>query len=99
VTLEGWKILLLRCATLRADRVSLASPQRDEWDSYRSILDQLSDKDTREDYGIKKSSLATVRTTIDELRQSGVSLSDLEGDLDLVTQKLIELKPELERQY
>lgn len=75
---------------------TLASQQRDEWDSYRSILDELSDKEACEDYGIKKPSLAAVRTAIDELRQSGVSLGELQGDLDIVVQKLIELKPELE---
>jgi hypothetical protein len=76
---------------------TLAPQQRDEWDSYRSILDELSDKETCEDYCIKKPSLAAVRTAIDKLRQSGLSLSDLEDDLEIVTQKLIELKPELER--
>lgn len=76
---------------------TLDSPQLDDWDSYRSILDELMDKDTRDSYDIKKPSVATVRAAIDALRQSGISLSELEEDLEIVTQKLIELQPELER--
>lgn len=76
---------------------ALESQQLDDWGSYQSIFDALSDKETCEDYNIKKPSVATVRTAIDALRQSGKSLSDLEDDFEAVVQKLIELKPELER--
>ena len=55
------------------------------------------DKDTRDSYDIKKPSVATIRSAIEALRQSGVSLSELEEDLEIVTQKLIELHPELEK--
>lgn len=76
---------------------ALDSQQLDDWDSYESILDELMDKDTRDSYDIKKPSVATIRAAIEALRQSGMSLSDLEGDLEVVTQKLIELQPELEK--
>ena len=76
---------------------TLDSQQLDDWSSYQSILEDLLDKDTRDSYDIKKPSIATVRAAIEALRQSGMSLSDLEGDLEIVTQKLIELQPELER--
>ncbi|ARO87959.1 hypothetical protein EBAPG3_009370 [Nitrosospira lacus] len=76
---------------------TLDSQQLDDWSSYRSILGDLLDKDTRDCYYIKKPSVATIRAAIEALRQSGMSLSDLEGDLEIVTQKLIELQPELER--
>ena len=76
---------------------TLASQQLDEWESYQTILDQLLDKDTRDCYDIKKPSVATIRAAVEALRQSGISLSELEGDLEIVTQKLIELQPELGR--
>lgn len=76
---------------------TLDDHQLDDWESYQSILDELMDKDTRDSYDIKKPSIATIRAAIEALRQSGLSLSDLEDDLESVTQKLIELQPELER--
>ncbi len=78
---------------------TLDSQQFDDWSSYQYILDELSDKDTCDCYDIKKPSLSTVKAAINALRQSGISLSELEEDLEIVTQKLIELQPELERQY
>lgn len=76
---------------------TLDTHQLDDWDSYESILDELMDKDTRDSYDIKKPSVAAIRAAIEALRQSGMSLSDLEDDLEIVTQKLIELQPELEK--
>lgn len=76
---------------------TLDSPQLDDWDSYESILDELMDKDTRDSYDIKKPSVTTIRAAIKALRQSGIPMSDLENDLEIVTQKLIELQSELER--
>jgi hypothetical protein len=35
--------------------------------------------------------------TVPSLRHSGMSLTDLEAEIEIVTQKLVELKPELER--
>lgn len=78
---------------------TLDSQQLDDWSSYQYILVELSDKTTCECYDIKKPSLSTVKAAINALRQSGISLSELEEDLEIVTQKLIELQPELERQY
>lgn len=78
-------------------QLTLDSQQLSNWSSYQSILNELLDKDTRDSYYIKKPSVATIRAAIAALRQSGVSLSKLEGDLEIVAQKLIELQPELER--
>ncbi len=46
-----------------------------------------------------RAAVATIRATIEALRQSGISLGDLEGDLEIVTQKLIELQSELEKKF
>lgn len=76
---------------------TLDSQKLDDWNAYEFILEELLDKATRDSFDIKKPSVATIRTAIDALRQSGMSLSDLEDDLEIVTQKLIELQPELEK--
>jgi len=46
-----------------------------------------------------RAAVATIRAAIEALRQSGISLGDLEGDLEIVTQKLIDLQPELEKKF
>jgi len=74
------------------------SPKLDEWDLFESIATDLADKETRDDYDLKKPSLSVLRAAIDALRKDGNSMDDLAGDLDMVAQKLIELKPELAKQ-
>jgi hypothetical protein len=76
------------------------SPKLDEWDSFESIVTDLFDKEAREDYdlNIKKPSLSVLSAAIDALRKEGNSMDDLAGDLDIVAQKLIKLKPDLEKQ-
>lgn len=76
------------------------SPKLDEWNSFESIVTDLSDKEAREDYdlNINKPSLSVLRAAIDALRKEGNSMDDLAGDLDIVAQKLVELKPELKKQ-
>ena len=73
------------------------SAKLDDWDLFESIVTDLAEKETRDDYDIKKPSLSVLRAAIDALRKEGNSMDDLAGDLDMVAQKLIELKPELEK--
>lgn len=73
------------------------SPMQEEWDAFESIVDELSDKDVRQDYGIKKPSLPMIRAALEALHKEGKSYSELLNDVDLVIEKLIELTPELER--
>jgi len=73
------------------------SAKLDEWDSFESIVKELADKETLDDYELKKPSLSVLRAAIDALRKEGNSMDDLAGDLDMVALKLIELKPELEK--
>lgn len=76
------------------------SPKLDEWNSFESIVTDLSDKEAREDYdlNINKPSLSVLSAAIDALLKEGNSMDNLTADLDKVAQKLIELKPELEKQ-
>lgn len=68
-----------------------------DWEYFESIVEQLADKDTREDYNLKKPSMPAIRAAIDALRASGKSLEELDADLELVADKLIETSPDLER--
>lgn len=75
------------------------SPKLDEWNSFESIVTDLSDKETRDDYelNINKPSLSVLRAAIDALRKEGNSMDDLAADLETVAQKLVELKPDLKK--
>ncbi|MBN1970364.1 MAG: hypothetical protein JW870_13430 [Candidatus Delongbacteria bacterium] len=68
-----------------------------EWDEYESIYDDIDDPDFREAYEIKKVSLSLYRSAIIELKKEGYSLSNLNDDIDIVIQKIIELKPEIQK--
>lgn len=69
-----------------------------EWDEYESIYDDIDNPDFREAYEIKKVSLSLYRSAINELKKEGYSLSNLNDDVDIVIQKIIELKPEIQKE-
>jgi hypothetical protein len=69
----------------------------DDWDSFESIVVDLDDRETRDEYDMKKPSMAMIRTAVDVLRKEGHTMDDLAGDLTLVAEKLLQLKPELGR--
>ena len=79
-------------------KVKDEDPKMNEWDLFESIVTDLEDKETRDDYDLKKPTLSILRAAIDALRKEGNSMDDIAGDLDMVAQKLFELKPELEKQ-
>lgn len=87
----------------QAEKDSYDSPEGvpeekiEEWQVYSDVWDSLCDADTRADYGIKKPSLALFRDAWTQLRAEGVSTGDLE-DLDALVDRLLELKPELNRE-
>ena len=62
-----------------------------------SILSELDDPDTRETYGFKKPPITIVREAIRELEEEGRTLDDLAGDIHSVAEKILELRPDLQR--
>jgi len=74
----------------------LSDELEDEWDNYCSVWDELSDKDVREDYEIKKPSLAKLRQAWAAAKAEVEDNDDL-SDVGLIADKLLELFPELER--
>lgn len=67
-----------------------------EWDLYTSAWDELSDRETREEYDLKKPSLAKFREAWKALREEIEDIDDL-SDPGLIAEKLIELYPDLQR--
>ncbi len=80
-----------------ADLEAQGSKLAEEWSSFERLVDELSDRETCEDYGIKKPTLAMIRAAVEELRKGGKSLDELETEPELVTDKIIEMRPEMER--
>lgn len=74
------------------------SAQAQRWEIFEDLWDELCDAELRADYEIKKPSMAAFRTAIKELEADGVDLLDIEGDIDTVIDKLIELNPSLSRE-
>lgn len=71
--------------------------QMEEWEAYENIYDEITDPDFREDYEIKKISLSVYRAAIEELRKEGKKLPELADDVDVVVEKITEMKPELRK--
>ena len=74
------------------------TPEQDEkktaeWESFESIVNDLEDRETREDYDIKKPSLSAIKDALAALRAKGEDADDLQ----LVVDQLIQMKPELAR--
>lgn len=83
----------LLMATHRAETENLDEKKTAEWESFESIVNDLQDRETREDYDIKKPSLAAIKEAMAALRAEGEDAADLQ----LVVDQLIEMKPELGR--
>ena len=70
----------------------------DEWEGYSNIVEEFDDKSFREDFDLKKPSKAILLEAINHLKAEGKSYKYLSDNIDEVVEKVIELKPELERQ-
>lgn len=67
------------------------------WEEYVELFEELQDKDVMLDYGIKRVSLSVFDSAIKSLINSGIDKSDAVSDLDLIVDKILEIKPELKR--
>jgi len=68
----------------------------EEWDAYESIITELSDRELlRDEFEIKKPSMALIREVVEILVREGHPLSDLNSDE--VAEKIQELKPDMAR--
>lgn len=68
-----------------------------DWQSFEYIVKEFWDPDSRDGYDIKKPSLPVIKAAIDALQREGKTLQELEAEPETVADKLIEMKPSLER--
>jgi len=69
----------------------------DDWDAYEEIREQFDDSDFREINLLKKVSLPVLKKALDELRRDGETMCSLVENVELVVDKIVQLRPELER--
>lgn len=82
---------------IREERERLPETELDYWAIYEDAVSELDDPEVRKDYEIKKVSLGVIREAVIALRAEGHSADDLEGALYLITDKIIESRPDLMR--
>lgn len=73
----------------------LTDDQDEEWSSYEYIVEEFQDKEFREDYEIKKPSIAVIRQAIAQHTSQGEKLTDISPD-DLVD-TILTIKPDLQK--
>jgi len=72
-----------------------SDPVYDDWLSYEDILQEIADSDFRDTYEIKKPSATLVKKALKELLDNDMSYADIADDIDILVDKLTDLKPEL----
>lgn len=70
----------------------------EEWDAYEEICEQFDDADFRREFELKKVSDKVLKEALEILRKEGNTMRSLAIDIDKVVAKIIELKPDLERE-
>lgn len=71
--------------------------QLDEWDAYEEIFDEFDDTDFRASFELKKVSRTLLKDALDALKREGATMRSLAADIDKVVDKVIALKPDLEK--
>ena len=95
-----------KCTRTKADEVLDALREElrendpaklEEWQSYLSIVEEMPETDTLYTFDLKKPGEKVLQQALDSLRADGSSYSEIEDDLDVLVERLREIKPELER--
>lgn len=84
-----------RIDTTLKDLEAAKDPRAEQWHTLDNILDEFDDKEFREVHDLRKPKISDIRAAIDALLQAEHAWNDI--DADTVAEKLLELKPELER--
>ena len=69
----------------------------EEWSYFEEIVEEFDDVEFRDSYNIKKVPISMIKKAIAELNNESVNIEEAAGNVELIIDKLIELKPELER--
>ncbi len=70
----------------------------EEWDAFVSIYEELDNKDSRDLYSIKKVSSSLLQDALKKLKDQGISLKQIADDIDILVDKLIEIRPDLQKE-
>lgn len=73
----------------------LTDDQDEEWAAFEDIVEEFQDKEFRDDYEIKKPSIALIRQAIGQHTAQGEKITDIAAD-DLVD-TLLSIKPDLQK--
>ena len=71
--------------------------QLQEFDAYNDILDEFDDNDFRETYEVKKPSRAVLNDALSQLKAGGKTYDYLSSNMDEVVDRIIKIRPDLER--
>lgn len=69
----------------------------DEWNGYNNIFEEFEDKEFRETYDLKRVSRTVILEAINQLKAQGKTYSYLSDNIEEIVEKIIEIKPDLEK--
>lgn len=84
--------------TISEHRNTSKPEEQDKWEGYVNIFEEFDDKDFRDGYDLKKVSNTVLMEAINQLKAQGKTYKYLSDNIDEVAEKIIELKPDLEKQ-
>lgn len=76
---------------------SSKTEELEEWEGYTKILEEFDDQDFRDGYDLKKVSKTILMEAISQLKAQGKTCKYLSDNIDEVAERIIELKPDLEK--
>ena len=83
--------------TIKEHKKTSTDEEQGEWFGYTSIFEEFDDADFRETYELKKVSKTILLEVLNQLKQENKTYSYLGDNIDEVVERVIQLKPELER--
>jgi len=69
----------------------------EDWRNFEEIVLEFEDSEFRDSYEIKKPTISLMRKAIAELKKENVTMEDASSDIELVVEKLLQIKPELSK--
>ena len=69
----------------------------DEYDAYVEILEEFDDSDFKDNYDVKKPSRTVLNDALSQLKAEGKTYEYLSSNIDEVVDRVLKIKPDLER--
>lgn len=84
------------------DSKSKAEHKKDlakEKECIESLYEELTDRDTLETYEMKRPSKKIIKEAVKSLQEDGMSIEDIEFSIEEVVDRILEMNPDLEKDY